>query len=44
MKTFGYQDVEEWITVDHTLSSPIVYVAIVMIVITLVVILREMNK
>ena len=42
--TYTYADVENWIQVDHTLSSPIVYVGIVMAVITIVVILREMNK
>ena len=44
MRTYTYADVENWIQVDHTLSSPIVYVGIVMAVITIVVILREMNK
>ena len=44
MRTYTYADVENWIQVDHTLSSPIVYVGIVMAVVTIVVILREMNK
>ena len=43
MKTFGYEEVEWW-TVDHTLSSPLVYFGIIMAVVTIVVILREVNK
>ena len=44
MRTYTYADVENWIQVDHTLSSPIVYIGIVMAAVTIVVILREMNK
>ena len=43
MKTYEYTDVEEWWTVDHGSSDPIVYVANIMIVITLIAILKGMN-
>ena len=43
MRNYEYYEVEWW-TVDHSFSSPIVYIGIVMVVITLIAILREMNK
>ena len=42
MRQYGYDEVEWW-TVDHGFSDPIVYVAIVMVIITLIAILKGMN-
>ena len=43
MRNYEYHEVEWWLP-DHSFSSPIVYVGIIMAVITIAVILREMNK